>query len=148
MSTDQPKSIHTYESLQIGDSFTTTRFISEEDVLTFAKITGDDNPLHIDPNYAQNTRFGDRIVHGVLLLGLVSKVLGRDFPGHGSIAVAISCRFLRPVRVDSEVRIEIKITEKLEKYRHVRGKAYVYNDQNKMVIGAEITLIPPTGDDE
>ena len=147
MSTDQPKTIYTYDTLQVGDTFTTTRYISEQDVLTFAEITGDDNPLHVDAEYAENTRFGHRIVHGVLLLGLVSKVLGRDFPGHGSIAVSISARFLRPVPVDSEVRIEVKITEKREKHRHVHGKAYVYNAQNKMAIAAEATLIPPTGDE-
>ena len=147
MNTDQPKTIYTYDTLQVGDSFTTTRFISEQEVLTFAEITGDDNPLHVDAEYAESTRFGHRIVHGVLLLGLISKVLGRDFPGHGSIAVSLSCRFLRPVRVGSEVRIEVKISEKLEKYKHVRGKTYIYNEDNKMVIAGEATLIPPSGEE-
>jgi acyl dehydratase len=59
------------------------------------------------------------VVHGVLLLGLISKVLGRDFPGHGSIAVGISCRFLRPVPVGSEVTVEVKISEKVEARKHV-----------------------------
>ncbi len=148
MSTDQPKTIYTYDALQVGDTYTTTRFISEQDVLAFAEVTGDDNPLHVDAEYAENTRFGQRIVHGVLLLGLISKVLGRDFPGHGSVAVSLSARFLRPVPVNSEVRIEVKITEKLEKHRHVRGKTYIYNDKNKMVIAGEATLIPPSGKED
>ncbi len=148
MSADQPKTIYTYDTLQVGDSFTTTRFISEDDVKVFADVTGDDNPLHVDKEYAANTRFGHRIVHGLLLCGLISKVLGRDFPGHGSIAVSISARFLRPVPVDSEVRIEVKITEKLEKHKHIKGRAYVYNDQDKMAIAAEATLIPPSGEGE
>lgn len=148
MSTEQPKTTHTYDSLQVGDKFTTTRFISEDDVLAFADITGDDNPIHIDAEYAEDSRFGHRIVHGVLLLGLISKVLGRDYPGHGSIAVSLSCRFLRPVRVGSEVRIEVKIMEKLEKHRHVRGRTYVYNEDNKIAVAGEATLIPPSGEDE
>ena len=148
MNTNQTNTIYTYESLQVGDTFETTRFISEEDVLIFAEITGDDNPIHVDAEYAENTRFGHKIVHGVLLLGLISKVLGRDFPGHGSIAVSLSCRFLRPVRVGSEVRIEVKITEKLDKHKHVKGKTYVYNENNKMAIAGEATLIPPLGDSE
>lgn len=148
MNTNQTNTIYTYESLQVGDTFETTRFISEEDVLTFAEITGDDNPIHVDAEYAEHTRFGHKIVHGVLLLGLISKVLGRDFPGHGSIAVSLSCRFLRPVRVGSEVRIEVKITEKLDKHKHVKGKTYVYNENNKMAIAGEATLIPPLGDSE
>ena len=147
MNTNQANTIHTYESLQVGDTFKTTRFISEEDVMTFAEITGDDNPIHVDAEYAENTRFGHKIVHGVLLLGLISKVLGRDFPGHGSIAVSLSCRFLRPVRVGSEVRIEVKIIEKLDKHKHVKGKTYVYNENNKIALAGEATLIPPSGED-
>ena len=147
MNTNQANTIYTYESLQVGDTFETTCFISEEDVMTFAEITGDDNPIHVDAEYAENTRFGHKIVHGVLLLGLISKVLGRDFPGHGSIAVSLSCRFLRPVRVGSEVRIEVKIMEKLDKHKHVKGKTYVYNENNKMALAGEATLIPPSGED-
>ncbi|WP_243664641.1 MaoC family dehydratase [Rhodothermus marinus] len=107
--------MYTYETLQVGDRFTATRRITAEDVRKFAELTGDDNPIHLDPEYAKRTRFGRPIVHGVLLLGIISKVLGRDFPGHGSIAVALSCRFLRPVPVDSEITVEVKIAEKNRK---------------------------------
>jgi acyl dehydratase len=86
------------------------------------------------------------VVHGVLLLGLISKVLGRDYPGHGSIAVAISCRFLRPVTVGSEVTVEIKVAEKLEASKHIKVKVYIYKD-NKMVLGGEGRVIPPTEED-
>ncbi len=144
MSTDPPKTIHTYDTLQVGDSFTTTHFISEDDVRAFAEITGDDNPIHLDEAYAQDSRFGHRIVHGVLLLGLISKVLGRDFPGHGSIAVSLSCRFLRPVPVGSEFLIDITIIEKYDTHRHVRGRTRVYNNENKMAIGGEARIIPPS----
>ena len=134
--------MHTYDSLQPGDSFTYSRTISADDVRAFAEITGDDNPIHVDEDYARESRFGKPIVHGVLLLGIISKVLGRDFPGHGSIAVSLSARFLRPVPVGSEVTVEIKITEKIEKYRHVKGRVYVYH-AGKIVLGGEATLIPP-----
>ncbi len=144
MSTDPPKTIYTYDTLQVGDTYSTTHFISEDDVRGFAGITGDDNPIHLDEAYAQDSRFGHRIVHGVLLMGLISKVLGRDFPGHGSIAVSLSCRFLRPVPVGSEVRIEITILEKYEKHRHVRGRTRVYTHDNKIAIGGEARIIPPS----
>lgn len=139
------QSENTYESLQIGDTFATYRFISEDDVLTFARITGDDNPLHVDAEFARTTRFGARIVHGVMLLGLISKVLGRDFPGAGSVAVSLSCRFLRPVRVGSEVRVEVKVVEKLDEKKYVKAKTYIYTDANKMALAGEATLIPPLG---
>ncbi len=141
-----PNILHTYESLQVGDSFSATRTISSSDVRLFADITGDDNPIHVDEAYAEDTRFGKPIVHGVLLLGLISKVLGRDFPGHGSVAVGISCRFLRPVPVGSEITVEVKVAEKLEKHRHVRMRVFVYC-AGKMALGGEATLIPPSEED-
>ncbi len=138
------KSGHSYDSLEIGDEYEYHRFISEEDVVTFARITGDDNPLHVDADYAGKTRFGDRIVHGVLLLGLISKALGRDFPGPGSVAVSISCRFLRPVRVNSEVRVSVKIIEKLDHRRHVKAETNVYTEANKKALAGEAVIIPPS----
>ncbi len=137
------KPLNTFDSLKIGDAYDHQRFISEDDVLTFARITGDDNPLHVDADYAESTRFGHRIVHGVFLLGLISKVLGRNFPGPGSVAVSISCRFLRPVRVNSEVRVSVKITEKFEKKRYVKAETNIYSLANKMVLAGEATIIPP-----
>lgn len=139
--------MHTYESLSIGDSFSVNRFLSAEDVQMFAKLTGDDNPIHVDEEYAQSTRFGKPIVHGVLLLGIISKVLGCDFPGHGSIAVGISVRFLRPVPVGSEVTVEVKISEKIEKRKHVKARVYVYHE-GRIAVGGEGTMIPPSEEDE
>lgn len=135
--------MNTYEKLQVGDSFTYDRFLSAEDVRTFARVTGDDNPIHVDEEYAKETRFGKPIVHGVLLMGIISKVLGRDFPGHGSVAVSISCRFLRPVPVGSQITVEVKIFEKIDKHKHVKARAYIYRE-GKMVLSGEATIIPPS----
>ncbi len=135
---------HTFDSLQVGQSFSIYRFISEADIQTFADVTGDDNPIHVDEEYARGTRFGKRVIHGVMLLGLISKVLGRDFPGPGSIAVSLSCRFLRPVRLDSKVRVEVKVVEKLDKRKHIKFKTYVYTEENRMALAGDATLIPPT----
>ena len=144
MSDLSPKQVPTFKTIQKGDSFSILRFISEEDVRVFAQVTGDDNPIHVDPEFAKCTRFGERIVHAVFLLGLISKVLGRDFPGPGSVAVSISCRFLRPVLVNSTVRVEIKIVEKFEARQQLRAKTYVYLDgTNKMAVAGEVTFIAP-----
>lgn len=137
----------TYERIEVGDSYSTERFISAEDIETFADITGDDNPIHVDEEYAKNSRFGQRVVHGVFLLGLISKVLGRDFPGHGSIAVGISCRFLRPVPVNSEVTVEIQVADKNDERRHIKVRTYIYLDGN-MALGGEGTVIPPEAQEE
>jgi len=134
--------MNTYESLQIGDSFCIQRTITAEDVRFFADVTGDDNPLHVDAEYAAGTRFGGPIVHGVFLSSLISKVLGRDFPGPGSIAVSINCKFLRPVPVGSTVDVEVKVAEKIEKYGQIRMRVYVTLD-GRIALGGEAVLIPP-----
>lgn len=133
---------HTYDSLEIGDGFTWSRIITSEDVQGFADVTGDDNPLHLDAEYAATTDFGRPVVHGVFILGLASKVLGRDFPGHGSVAVSLSAKFLRPVPVGEEVTIEVKVAEKIERFRHVKIRLYGYVG-GKMVVGGEAVVIPP-----
>jgi acyl dehydratase len=138
---------NTYDALEVGQTFTVDRHITAEDVQKFADVTGDDNPLHIDEAFAAGTRFGKPSAHGVLLLGIISKVLGRDFPGPGSIAVSISSKFLRPVPVDSTITVEVRVAEKLEKYRHIKMKVYVYMGK-KMSVAGEATLIPPPAPEE
>jgi 3-hydroxybutyryl-CoA dehydratase len=133
---------NTYEALEVGQSFTVNRVLTAEDVQMFADLTGDDNPIHVDEEYASGTRFGKPIVHGIFLLGIISKALGRDFPGPGCIAVSIQAKFLRPVPVGSEITVEVKVAEKIEKYRHIRMKTYIYLGK-KMCVGGEATLVPP-----
>ena len=133
---------HTYDSIQVGDTFEWSRTVTAEDVQAFADVSGDDNPLHLDAEYAATTPFGQPIVHGAFLLGIVSKVLGRDYPGHGSVAVSLSAKFVRPVPVGSEIKVEVKVVEKVEKHGHVRSKIYVYTG-GKMALGGDAVFIPP-----
>lgn len=138
---------HTYDSLQVGDTYSWSRTLTMEDVRAFADITGDDNPIHIDEAAGKESRFGRPVVHGVYILGLASKVLGRDFPGPGSIAVSLSAKFLRPVPVGEEVTIEVKVAEKMERHRHVKMRMYAYTG-GKMSLGGEAVVIPPSDEDE
>ena len=134
---------HTYDSLEVGDGFTWTRHVTEADIQGFAEVTGDDNPIHLDAEYAATTSFGRPVAHGVYILGLASKVLGRDFPGPGSVAVSLSAKFLRPVPVGEEVTIEVKVSEKIERFKHVKIRLYAYVN-GKMAVGGEAVVIPPT----
>ena len=136
---------HTYDSLSVGDHFEFTRRLTMADVRAFADVTGEDNPMHIDEEAGRASRFGAPVAHGVYILGIASKVLGRDFPGPGSIAVSISAKFLRPVPVGEEVTIEVKVAEKLDRHRHVRIKMYAYCN-GKMSLGGEAVVIPPPSD--
>jgi len=136
---------NTFEALEVGQSFSVNRILTAEDVKLFADLTGDDNPIHIDNDFAETTRFGKPIVHGIFLLGIISKALGRDFPGPGCVAVNISAKFLRPVPVGSEITVEVRVGEKIEKYRHIKMKTYIYLGK-KMCVAGDATLIPPGED--
>ena len=76
---------YTMQELKVGQSDSFSKTITETDVYLFAGITGDLNPAHVDEEYAQNTRFGKRIAHGMLSAGLISNVLGTKLPGPGTI---------------------------------------------------------------
>jgi len=98
---------------QVGDGFRFERFISSEDVQKFAETVGDLNPVHLDAGFAEQSFFKQRIVHGAFLGGLISKVLGMDFPGQGTIYISQNSVFKRPVYVDTTVTVDVKVTEVL-----------------------------------
>jgi 3-hydroxybutyryl-CoA dehydratase len=91
------------EDLQVGQSASYERVISEADVREFALMSGDFNPVHLDEAYAQATRFKGRIVHGMLPVTFVSTVLGTKLPGAGCIFMSASFRFKAPVRIGDTV---------------------------------------------
>lgn len=137
--------MHTYDSLTVGDRYEYRRTLTMDDVRAFADVSGDDNPIHLDPEYAaQHAPGGTPIVHGALLMAVISKMLGRDFPGAGAVAVSLSCKFLRPVPVGSEVVFEAQVFEKRERFGHVVMKVYAYLN-GKTAMGGDAVLIPPKG---
>jgi acyl dehydratase len=90
-------------SYQEGDGYSFQRHISADDVRQFAEIVGDLNPVHLDAEFAENSFFKKRIVHGAFLAGLISKVLGMDFPGQGTIYISQNSVFKRPVYLDTTI---------------------------------------------
>jgi 3-hydroxybutyryl-CoA dehydratase len=95
----------------IGEEATLTKIISDEDIKTFARISGDENPVHVNDEYAKGTMFGGRIAHGILVAGLISAVLGTVLPGPGSIYMSQQIRFLAPVRPGDQVTALAKVTD-------------------------------------
>ncbi len=94
----------------VGSKAALSKTISERDVATFAEISGDKNPLHVDERYARGTRFGARIAHGALTFGVISAVLGTLLPGPGTIYLGQSLKFLRPVYIDDTITATVEIT--------------------------------------
>lgn len=94
----------------IGQKASFSKKITEHDVATFAEISGDKNPVHLDEVYAKQTRFGKRIAHGTLSMGLISAVLGNILPGHGTVYMSQLIKFTKPVFFDDTITATVEIT--------------------------------------
>jgi len=112
------------EDLEVGMSATTSMVITGEKIDTFAELTGDFNPIHVDEAYAKTTMFGGRIAHGALSASLISAVLGNDLPGPGAIFVELNLRFRRPAMIGDEVTAVATVSEINPKTGRVRMKCH------------------------
>ncbi|KAK4469655.1 hypothetical protein MN116_007185 [Schistosoma mekongi] len=97
--------------ISLGDRISLVRKITAKDVENFAKLTGDVNPIHLDCEYAKQTRYGKCIVHGIFIQGLVSCLLGVHFPGIGCVAYGVNCKFPEPLFIDETCRIEAIVSK-------------------------------------
>lgn len=129
-------------ALEVGASFDLTHTFTAAQVKAFADLTGDDNPVHIDPTAVEGTRFEKNIVHGVFLIGLVSRILGRHFPGDGTIYVSQEVRFTAPVYVDETVTVRVTVDEHLEKGRLKLATKVFREDGSVAMTGAAVVLPP------
>lgn len=102
-----------YEEIKINQTYETQKIITSQMVETFAEITGDKNPLHLDEEFASKTIFKKRIAHGILSLGIISSVLGMEFPGPGTIYMKQETKFLKPIYIDEKITIKITVKEKI-----------------------------------
>ncbi len=133
----------TFDEISIGQEATYTKVVSREMVKAFAEISGDTNPVHLDEEYAKGTVFKENIAHGILVTGLISKVLGCDLPGYGAIYVSQKVDFLRPVKIGDEITAKVEAISKEDKRGFVTFKTTCVNQLGKMVIKGEAVAIPP-----
>ncbi|MGD7652039.1 MAG: MaoC family dehydratase [Verrucomicrobiales bacterium] len=129
-----------FSDLYVGQKGSETIHITQEMIQGFADVTGDNNPIHLDPEYAE-PRFGNTIAHGVLLVGFFSAYLATKLPGPGSIARSFDVRFKSPAKPGDDVRIELEIVKLVPRIRKVvlEGKAYV-GDRLLLQISTETLL--------
>lgn len=98
------------EDIEIGQVSTRSKRITDQDIALFAQVSTDHNPVHLDEDYARDTLFQGRIAHGMLTASLISAVIGEELPGHGTVYLSQSLRFMAPVRPGDLVTAEVKVT--------------------------------------
>jgi 3-hydroxybutyryl-CoA dehydratase len=135
-----------YEDIKVGDSASFTKTVSESDVYTFAGVTGDLNPAHIDEEYAKGTMFKGRIAHGMLGVGFISAVLGTKLPGPGTIYLSQELKFKAPVRFQETVTATCKVVEKVDAKRRMTLETKVTKSDGTTVIeGMAVVMLPAKG---
>ena len=110
-----PLQILCFEDLSVGMTATYTKTVKSSDVVGFAEITGDRNPIHLSEHFAANTPFKGRIAHGLYTASLISAVIGTQLPGPGAIYVSQTLRFLAPVKIGDTIDAIVEVAELSEK---------------------------------
>lgn len=134
----------TIDELAVGDSATLERSFSQDDIDAFARISGDDNPAHVDEAWADASIFGGRVAHGLLTAGLISAVLGTRLPGPGTIYLSQTLKWLAPVKPGDALTAVVTVREIIE------GKNRVILDTEvrrggDVVLAGEALVMPPRG---
>lgn len=127
--------------INIGDTFEHHFSFSQEDVVLFAKVTGDNNPVHLDEEYAANTIFKRPIIHGMLGATVFSKVFGTMFPGEGTIYLNQNLQFLKPMLVNVEYTAQFEVVEIDREKHRATIKTIVINDEGKKVVDGSAILM-------
>lgn len=130
--------------LSIGTTATYTKTCSKEDILLFAKVSGDVNPVHLDEEYAKSTQFGQCIAHGMYTGALVSAALAVELPGPGTIYLGQEIKFKAPVFIGDTITVTLEVETIREAKAIVTLKCNCTNQNDKVVAIGTATIIAPT----
>ncbi len=133
--------IDRFAVLAIGQVAESTRVVTESDVILFAAITGDLNPVHVDADRAANSSFGQRIVHGMLTAGHLSALMAMQLPGPSAVYLSQSLQFVRPVHIGDAITSHVEVVELIEAIRHVRLATRCRNQRGKVVLDGEALIL-------
>lgn len=133
----------TIEELAVGDRAEFTKTISESDVYLYAVLTSDNNPVHVNEEYAKTTFFKTRIAHGMLVGGLISTVLGSHLPGPGTIYLRQELNFLAPVHLGETITASAEVVEIMQEKNRIRLKTVCVNQNGTVVMDGEAVVSPP-----
>ena len=131
----------TFAEIKVGDKASMSKTVTEFDVYTFAGVTGDFNPVHIDAEFAKTTMFKERIAHGMLTAGFISAVLGTALPGKNTIYMGQELQFKAPVKIGDTVTATVEVLEKIEGKNRLVLRTSCTNQAGVLVTDGKATVM-------
>ena len=132
---DYTSKIKHWDDIHVGDQVTFTKTMTQTDMILWVGLTGDMNPVHIDKEYAQTTRFKDVIIPGLMVAGLISTVMTQST--FGNVYSGQTLKFIKPVYVGDTITAVATVIEKMEEKHRVKIKTECYNQRDELVITGE-----------
>lgn len=131
------------EDLEVGMARSLRKIVTDQDIEMFAEVSTDRNPVHLDDQYAQDTIFEGRIAHGMLTAGLISAVIGEQLPGHGTVYLGQTLKFMAPVRPGDMVEAVVEVLSIDHSRRRVQLKTEARVGET-VVLKGEATVLAPS----
>lgn len=131
-----------YNEIEIGETASISKMISEADVVNYAGIIGDFNPIHVNPEYAKTTMFGERIAHGMLTASFISTLVGCLIPGKNALYLSQEVKFVKPVKIGDTITATAEVIEKIDGKQRVIMKTTITNQHGEVVVaGKAVTMV-------
>lgn len=131
-----------FEDLSVGQEATMSRTVTEADIIAYAALSGDYNPVHIDAAYAAGTIFKERIAHGILSAGYISAIFGMQLPGPGAIYISQTLTFKGPVKIDDHVVTSVKLVELVPEKRRAKFDCVCMVSGKPVLTGEAVLMVP------
>ena len=119
-----------------------SRIVSEADIVAYAALSGDYNPVHLDAEYAAKTIFKERIAHGILSAGYISAIFGMKLPGPGAIYISQSLNFRGPVKIDDRVESLVRLVELIPEKKRARFECMCSVAGRPVLTGEAVLMVP------
>src|SRR6056297_1689703 len=139
---NMPRGTITIEEIEMGMTRHLRKVVTDEDIEMFAQVSTDRNPVHLDDDYARDTIFEGRIAHGMLTAGLISAVIGEQLPGHGTVYLRQTLKFMAPVRPGDMVHAEVEVMDIDYGRRRVTLATHCRVDDTVVLKGEAVVLAP------
>jgi 3-hydroxybutyryl-CoA dehydratase len=131
-----------FEDLEVGQEASMSRIVGEADIVAYAALSGDYNPVHLDAEYAAKTIFKERIAHGILSAGYISAIFGMKLPGPGAIYISQTLNFRGPVKIDDRVETLVRLVELIPDKKRARFECLCSVAGKPVLTGEAVLMVP------